>query len=114
MDRSNGVTDTALTLHASQATVAGLASGMARMETDRDNVIYQVQSVAGLLKAWVYVHWHNGPSSFSNLPTRPRANDVNFTLLTSDTYEIYRWSGSARSIRRRSQRSSDCLRFVRH
>jgi hypothetical protein len=73
--------------------IANLVSGTLWMETDRTNVIYQVQTVAGS-PAWVYVGGMM-TGAFSGLPAGLGTNDANFTYATSDTYEVYRWSGSA-------------------
>jgi len=61
--------------------------------TDRDNVVYQVQIVAGGPQ-WVYVTG-TMTGSLSELPTNLAEFDTNFTFATSDTLEVYRWSGSA-------------------
>jgi len=74
------------------ATIANLVSGMLWFETDRDNVVYQVQTVAGS-PSWIYVGGIM-TDAFAALPAGLGANDVNFTFATSDTYEVYRWSGS--------------------
>ena len=63
------------------------------IETDRSNVVYQARDVAGTA-AWVYVTGTMA-GSLSQLPSGLGANDIYFSFATSDTYEVYRWSGAA-------------------
>jgi hypothetical protein len=64
-------------------------------ETDRDNILYQVQNVANILK-WVYVSGVMfGTLSPDLRPTDLATGDVGFLYQTTDTFELFRWSGTA-------------------
>lgn len=65
------------------------------VETDRNNVVYQVHLVAGA-PAWVYVTgimW--GTLVPDQRPAGLGVNDTGFLFGTTDSLELYRWSGAA-------------------
>lgn len=83
-------------LHTSRvATDPGLVNGALFVETDRTNIIYQAQNVAGAFK-WVYVTGTMRSTISPDLrPTDLATSDTGFMYLATDTNVLYRWSGSA-------------------
>lgn len=81
--------------HADRLTTDPEPPGALWIESDRDNVLYEAQLIGTPpAPAWVFVSGTMA-DSLSNIPTDLGPNDVNFQFATSDTYELYRWSGSA-------------------
>jgi len=73
------------------ASTSGLWQGIFWVETDRSNVIYELQGTT-----WKYVSGAMaGTLSPDQRPTDLGANDAGFLFMTTDTNELYRWSGTA-------------------
>jgi hypothetical protein len=76
-------------------TPANIALGVLYVETDRNNVIYEMQKPAAV-NVWVYVTGTmSGTISPDQRPADLGANDTGFQFQTTDTLQQYRWTGSA-------------------
>jgi hypothetical protein len=72
-----------------QTSPSSLPDGSVWIETDRSNVVYQVQA-----QAW---HYAGGThvATFATRPTGLSTPDTGYQFLASDKYQFYVWSGSA-------------------
>lgn len=79
-------------LHALRPDANGTPAGTFGSETDR-GVLFQVQTVFSS-QVWVYVSGTMA-DAYANLPADLGVNDEGFQFLATDTYQFYRWSGTA-------------------
>ncbi len=69
--------------------------GMLFVVTDRENVVYQAQNVAGT-PTWVYVGgMMRGTLGPDTKPTNLTTADTHFLFFSTDYFRAYRWTGSA-------------------